>query len=226
MKSYRPNTRYPASLISRSSTSRFSACAVASPFRSITPTRAPGRSAARRSRITGTGRAISWYTFNNSTASTLPPGSFTSSGVPNTVRTFPRFSFFARASMYPIAWGLISSANTVPPGPTLRAARTVNHPDPAPTSATLFPGPIPSKSITRSICSFRSLSGYSKIDRSPEYGVLVGRGCCCTACGNGNPGFRPSPRDTQTANPSTRLPNPPPPPPPKNHRTHPPQKAS
>src|SRR5580658_8792994 len=74
-----------------------------------------------------------------------------------------------------MALGLISSAYTVPADPTRAAARTVNHPDPAPTSATDFPGVIESRSITRSTCSFLSRSGYSKMERSPEYGVLVGR---------------------------------------------------
>src|SRR5580704_3160341 len=80
----------------------------------------------------------------------------------------------------------MSSAYTAPLGPTRAEAHTVNQPDPAPTSATTFPGAIPSRSITRSTCNFLSRSGYSKIDRSPAYGVLVGlSGCPDTGAGVG-----------------------------------------
>src|SRR5579862_7561400 len=79
-----------------------------------------------------------------------------------------------------MASGLMSTAYTVPDS-TRRAARTVNHPDPAPMSATFVPGAIPRVSITRLICSRSSRPGVSKIDRSPVYGVLVFRPVVCCA---------------------------------------------
>ena len=39
----------------------------------------------------------------------------------------------------------MSTAYTIPLAPTRRAARTVNHPEPAPISATVFPGRDPQK---------------------------------------------------------------------------------
>src|SRR6516225_7039993 len=78
--------------------------------------------------------------------------------------------------------GLMSTAYTIPASPTRFAARTVNQPEPAPISATFFPGAMPRMSITRSICNLSSRPGESKIERSPVYGVLVLRvslDCCC-----------------------------------------------
>src|ERR1700751_2728329 len=67
----------------------------------------------------------------------------------------------------------MSTAYTSPASPGRRAARTVNHPEPAPISATFFPDVTPRMSITRLICSLSSRPGVSKIERSPVYGVLV-----------------------------------------------------
>ncbi len=50
---------------------------------------------------------------------------------------------------------------------TRRAARTLNQPEPAPMSATVLPGVMLRRSMTRSIWSFLSRSGYSKMERSP-----------------------------------------------------------
>src|SRR5258707_13237340 len=81
--------------------------------------------------------------------------------------------------MYRIASGFMQTAYTVPVSPTRLAARTVNQPDPAPISATVFPEAIPTMSITRLICSLSSLPSESKMERSPVYGVLVLR---CSDC--------------------------------------------
>src|ERR1700722_7930466 len=73
----------------------------------------------------------------------------------------------------------MSTAYTMPVSVTRRAARTVNHPDPAPMSATFFPAEILRMSSTRLICSLSSRPGESKIDKSPVYGLLVLRGWVC-----------------------------------------------